>query len=91
MQVLWEREWIDTHVNKPYHYYSIKDKKDIFGSLQMETSLCHLMENCADFQEEETMLQTMAHQMGLEVDCSPECHCELVGEGIEYAWGCAKK
>ncbi len=36
------------------------------------------------------MLQTMAHQMGLEVDHSPKCHCELAGEGIEYAWGCTK-
>ena len=90
MQVLWERGWIDTRVNKPYHYYSMKGKKDIFGNLQTETSLRHLMENCADFQEEETMLQTMARQMGLEVDHSPKCHCELAGEGIEYAWGCAK-
>jgi len=24
------------------------------------------------------------------VDCTPKCHCELAGEGIEYAWGCAK-
>jgi hypothetical protein len=56
----------------------------------METLLHHLMVNCADFQEEEIMLQTMAHQMGLEVDCSPKCHCKLVGERIEYAWGCAK-
>ncbi len=48
------------------------------------------MEICADFHEEETMLQAMAHQMGLEVDCSPKCHCKLMGKEIEYAWGCAK-
>ena len=23
-------------------------------------------------------------------DRTPKCHCELAGEGIEYAWGCAK-
>ena len=28
--------------------------------------------------------------MGILVDCMPKCHCELAGEGIEYAWGCAK-
>jgi len=56
----------------------------------MEISLCHLMENCADFQEEETMLQATACQMGVEVDRSPKFHCELAGEGIEYAWSCAK-
>jgi len=88
--VLWERRWIDSQVNKPYHYYTINGKKDIFGNLQRDTSLRHLMENCADFQEEETMLQAMAHQIGVELDHSPKCHCELAGEGIEYAWGCTK-
>jgi hypothetical protein len=24
------------------------------------------------------------------IDCTPQCHCELAGEGIEYSWGCAK-
>jgi hypothetical protein len=45
---------------------------------------------CKDFQEEETLLQTMARKMGVMVDHTPKCHCELAGEGIEYSWGCAK-
>jgi hypothetical protein len=85
LQVLWGRGWIDAQVNKPYHYHTINGKKDVFGNLQMETSPRRLMENCVDFQEEETMLQAMAHQMGVEVDRSPKS-----GEGIEYAWGCTK-
>jgi len=28
--------------------------------------------------------------MGIAIDRTPKCHCELAGEGIEYAWGCAK-
>ena len=28
--------------------------------------------------------------MGLLVDQTPKCHCELAIEGIEYSWGCAK-
>jgi hypothetical protein len=64
---------VDTQVNKPYHYYSIKGKKDLFSNLQMESFLNPLMENCADFQEEETMLQSIAHQMGVEEDCFPKC------------------
>ncbi len=24
------------------------------------------------------------------VDCTPKCHCEMAGEGIEYSRGCAK-
>ncbi len=57
-------------------------KKDIFNNLQTETYLRHLMEKCADFQEEETILQTMAHQMGVEDDPSLKCHRWLTGEGI---------
>jgi hypothetical protein len=68
IHVLWERGWINTTISKTYHHYSINGKKDIFGNLQPETSLWNLMENCADFQEEETMLQTMGRLMGVEVD-----------------------
>ena len=28
--------------------------------------------------------------MGVLVDRTPKCHCELAGEGIECSWGCAK-
>jgi len=28
--------------------------------------------------------------MGVIIDRTPKCHCELAGEGIEYSWGCAK-
>jgi len=28
--------------------------------------------------------------MGITINRTPKCHCELAGEGIEYAWGCAK-
>jgi hypothetical protein len=24
------------------------------------------------------------------MDRTPKCHCELAGDGIEYAWGCVK-
>ena len=24
------------------------------------------------------------------IDRTPKCHCELAGEGVKYAWGCAK-
>jgi hypothetical protein len=32
----------------------------------------------------------MGREMGVLVDRTPKCHCEMAGEGIEYAWGCAK-
>ena len=43
-----------------------------------------------DFLEEKTLLQYYGDQMGIIVDPTPKCHPELAGEGIEYAWGCAK-
>jgi hypothetical protein len=49
-----------------------------------------LMSSCKDFVEEETMLQSIARDLGVHVDRMPKCHCELAGEGIEYAWAWAK-
>jgi hypothetical protein len=43
-----------------------------------------------DFETQETMLCLKAKEMGVMIDRTPKCHCELAGEGIEYAWGCAK-
>jgi hypothetical protein len=40
--------------------------------------------------EEETMLQSIAHKLGVHVDRTPKCHCKLAGEGSEYAWACSK-
>jgi hypothetical protein len=27
--------------------------------------------------------------MGVEVESTPMCHCEIAGEGIEYTWACS--
>ncbi|KAI2504134.1 hypothetical protein MHU86_10334 [Fragilaria crotonensis] len=60
------------------------------GALRKDTSLRYLMSNLKDFEGQETMLQLKATEMGVFMDRTPKCHCELAGEGIEYAWGCAK-
>ena len=87
LQVLWERGFIDeSKVDK----YTLKGYQDVLGSVQNDFSLKSLMSNCLDFEEEETLLQSMGREMGVLVDRTPKCHCELAGEGIEYAWGCAK-
>lgn len=36
------------------------------------------------------MLCLKAREMGIMMEKMPKCHCELAGEGIKYAWGCAK-
>ncbi len=45
---------------------------------------------CLDFLEEKTCLMYLGEHLNVEVDRSTKCHPELVGEGIEYTWGCAK-
>ncbi len=87
LQILWERGWIDEfNINQ----YTMDGRKDTFGVLQPTTSLKYLLSSCKDFEEEESLLQSMGRKMGVLVDRTPKCHCELAGEGIEYAWGCSK-
>ena len=90
LQVLWERGWIDDTYDKAYNNYTIAGRKNEFNLIQTETSLKFLMASCTDFEEEETMLQAMASKMGVLVDRSPKCHCEIAGEGIEYSWALSK-
>ena len=86
-QILWERGFIDSTKIKNY---TLKGRQDVFGVVNKSYSLEHLMGNCQDFEEEETLLQSMGREMGVMVDRTPKCHCELAGEGVEYSWGCAK-
>ena len=44
-----------------------------------------MMSNLKDFEVQEMMLQIKAAEMGILLDRTPKCHCELAGEGIEYA------
>jgi len=87
-QTLWESGWIDA--KRPRKDYSKLGTKDSMGLIRTGTSLLELVENYSDFENEDTMLQTKGQEMGVLVDRTPKCHCELVGEGIEYSWGCAK-
>jgi len=36
------------------------------------------------------MLQSIACDLGVRIDRTPKCHCELAGDGIAYAWTCSK-
>ena len=57
------------------------------GNVRKDTSLQFLMSNLKDFETQETMLCLKAKEMGVMIDCTPKCHCELAGEGIEYGRG----
>jgi hypothetical protein len=87
LQVLWERGWIDEN---NLAKYTVSGRKNEIGVIDIDTSLKHLLGSCHDFSEEESLLQFCGQQLGVTVDQTPKCHCELAGEGIEYSWGCAK-
>ena len=55
-----------------------------------EFSLSKLISKQYDFANEDSMLQYYGKQLGLIIDQTPKCHPEMVGEGIEYSWGCGK-
>ena len=87
LQVAWERGLIDEN---NIAQYTVSGRKDEMGILIPHTSLKMLLGKCVDFAEEETLLQSKGTKLGVKVDRTPKCHCELAGEGIEYSWGCAK-
>jgi len=87
LQILWERGWIN---EQNLASYTVSGKKNVLGILEANTSLKHLLGTCRDFEEEESLLQSQGRSLGIIVDRTPMCHCELAGEGIEYSWGCSK-
>jgi hypothetical protein len=46
--------------------------------------------NCNDFINEESILLYYACLMGVTVDHTPKCHCELAGKGIKYSGAASK-
>jgi len=60
-------------------------------------SLMYLLSECPDFKHEKSALEQLAADLSslgelrIEILVSPKYHCELAGEGIEYAWGLSKK
>jgi hypothetical protein len=99
-QVLWERGFINERHWKKYKVTG--NKKNDFnddGSLKEESKpyiLSELMATCADFSNERTDLQHLADTLSdsatnVDVMFTPKYHCEMAGEGIEYAWGFVKK
>jgi hypothetical protein len=81
---------IDNEDNNAMKKYITTGRKHEFGNLLPNTSLKHIISSCTDFEEELTMLQTMGQSMGVMIDRTPKCHCEIAGEGIEYSWALAK-
>jgi hypothetical protein len=87
LQILWERGWID---EGRLQDYTVNGQKDALGTTINDTLLRYLLGNCEDFINKKSMLQYYGRMMGVLVDRTPKCHCELAGEGIEYSWAAAK-
>jgi len=68
----------------------LNGKQDAFRFVQKDFSLKLLKGNCLDFEEEETLLQSIGGEMEVLVDRTPKCHCELAGKEIRYSRACAK-
>jgi hypothetical protein len=90
IQVAYERGLIDIENNNAMKKYTTTGRKDEFGNVLLNTLLKHIISSCTDFEEELMMLQTMGQSMGVMIDRTPNCHCEITGEGIEYSWALAK-
>ena len=64
----WGRGWIDIAI---LGKYTIGSSLDGFGVKGYDTSLKHLKANCVDFEEEESLLQSIGTEMGVIVDRIP--------------------
>ena len=58
------------------------------------------MSDCADLKEEKSAIEVLLLDLSkksidnhrkIELLVSPKYHCELAGEGVEYAWGMMKR
>ena len=88
LQVLRERGLIDP---ENVSSYTVDGRKDpITGEVNNSSSLRYLMGRCTDFRDEETALEHLALQLGVEVQLTPKFYAELAGEGIEYDWAHSK-
>ena len=101
LQVLFERGYIDTNRLKMYSEKGLKDHHDsTTGKLMKDYeqfSLRKLMEQQVDFINEPSAMEklfTTLFQQGpqtIYLLTSPNYHCEIVGEGVEYCWGLTKR
>jgi len=105
LQVLWERGWINPDVPlsdyiKDKRESWLDDKGQLLPAFKddfQKFSLTYLLSECPDFKHEKSALEQLATDLSslgelrIEILLSPKYHCELAGEGIEYAWGLSKK
>ena len=100
LQVLYERGWIDEENIGEYSLKGLKHQMDENKEVKDEYKTYLLrdkMAACGDFRKEKTAMEELLHQLSSKGNCkitplnTPKYHPEIAGEGIEYAWGHAKR
>ncbi len=82
MQQMLSEEWFTDEIK--LQHYTVDGKKDAYGVLIPNTSLNFMVSNLLDFEEEESLLQSMGWRMGVIIDCTPKYHHEFAGEGMQF-------
>ena len=100
LQVLYERGFVKEEEWKRYRLDCKDSQKDENGNVLEQFKpylLRHLMAECTDFKEELSAMELLFEKLSEKGECrielltSPKYHCEIAGEGIEFAWGLLKK
>ncbi len=102
LQVLWEGGMIDKNNLSEYSLKGKKEHKDKNSNVKPEFRcflLCTSMSNCTDFLGEKTAMEVLLDELSsktknnqtIKLLTSPKYHCELSGEGIDFAWGLSKR
>ena len=74
MQLLWELGFINLELTKEevLKHYSVNGKKDGNGNIIAGTNLKELVASLPGFEQEITLLQYRAQELGVAIDCSPK-------------------
>ena len=100
LQVLWERGFVKEEEWRKYTLEGRKSWKDEHGQIKQQYLpylLRKLIADCTDFKNEKSAMAHLFEQLSNKGECrmillvSPKYHCEIAGEGIEYAWGLFKR
>ena len=96
LQIACERGLIDQNGKvlngKKASLSGTKSKDAVTGvvSIDKETSVLRLLQQCSDFKNEQTQMSYILGLLDCKLKLTPKCHPEIAGRGIEYAWGYAK-
>ena len=106
LQVPLERGFVDKSLvatPRAMQYSKTGRKEDFDGSsgslklLAQKHSLSHILSHCIDFTDQLSDLEEFAIEFGsgiaanMTVWFTPNFHCELARNGIEYSWGASKR